>query len=73
MVWLPGLSLLTEIAGAMRVSMLGWVCAARGAAIASSRSIESGCTPPMGMRSPTSARQVWDSSLWTAAEATDDR
>src|SRR3954447_4863862 len=73
MVWPSGLSVLTEMFGAIRVSTLGWVCAAKGAAIFSRRSIESGCAPPMGMRRPRSARHVWDNSLCTAAVATDDR
>src|SRR3954454_21789491 len=73
MVWLFGLSVLTEIPGAMRVSTLACVWAARGAASASSRAIESGWTPPIGMRNPTSARHVWASSLCTAAVPTEDR
>src|SRR3954453_18708777 len=73
MVWLFGLSVLTEIPGAMRVSTLTCVWAARGAASASSRAIESGWAPPIGMRNPTSARHVWVSSLCTAAVPTDDR
>src|SRR4051795_6529349 len=72
-VWLFGLSVLTEIPGAMRVSTLACVWAARGAASASSRAIESGWAPPIGMRNPTSARHVWTSSLCTAAVPTDDR
>src|SRR3954453_12638876 len=73
MVWLFGLSVLTEIPGAMRVSTLTCVWAARGAASASSRAIESGWAPPIGMRNPTSARHVCASSLCTAAVPTDDR
>ncbi len=35
--------------------------------------MESGWAPPIGIRRPTSARQMLDNSLCTAAVPTDDR